>query len=53
VVGEYGDFCGEDDAGDAFSGSGAELMGVAVLLDCGGVVICGKLILSVSGARYG
>jgi hypothetical protein len=48
---DAGDFCGEDGAGDAFSGSGAEMMGVAVLLSCG-EVICGEVILFASGARY-
>ena len=51
VVHDAGDFCGDDGAGDAFSGSGAEMMGVAVLLSCG-EVICGEVILLASGARY-
>ena len=52
VVVDSSDFCGEDDGGDAaFSGSGAEMMGVAVLLSCGEVV-WGAVILFASGARY-
>ena len=51
VVVDSTDFCGEDGAGDAFSGSGAEMMGVAVLLSFG-EVICGEVILFASGARY-
>lgn len=57
VVVDTGDFCGDDAAGDAaFSGSGAEMMGDAVLLSCGelicGEVICADVILLASGARY-
>ena len=52
VMVDAGDFCGDDGAGDAFSGPGAEMMGVAVLLSCEEVT-CGEVISLASGMVNG
>ena len=39
VMVDAGDFCGDDGASDSFSFPGAEIMGAAMLLSCGEMIV--------------